>query len=54
MDRYPEAEENSDEECFDEDEMDEFADLVGFGNPLEGAPEYMINIPLINIVNSNY
>lgn len=54
MDRYPEGEENSDEDCFDEDDLDEFADLVGFGNPREGAPDYMINIPLINIVNSNY
>jgi hypothetical protein len=53
MDRYLEGEEDANsEDCFDEDDFDEFADLVGYGN--REAADYMINIPLINIINSNY
>ena len=54
MDRYPEGEEaaNSFEEAFDEDDFDEFGELVGYGN--RDAADFMINIPLISMVNSNY
>ncbi len=53
MDRYLEGEEDANsEDFFDEDDFDEFADLVGYGN--REAADYMINIPLINIINSNY
>jgi hypothetical protein len=53
MDRYPEGEEEANsEDCFDEDDFDEFGDLVGYGN--RDAADFMINIPLINIINSNY
>ncbi len=53
MDRYLEGEEDANsEDCFDEDEFDEFEGLAGFGN--REAADYMINIPLINMINSNY
>ena len=53
MDKYPEGEEEvNSEDCFDEDDFDEFEGLVGYGN--REAADFMINIPLINIINSNY
>ena len=53
MDKYPEGEEEANsEDGFDEDDFDEFGDLAGYGN--RDAADYMINIPLINIINSNY
>ena len=53
MDNYVEGDEDvNSEDCFDEDDFDEFADLAGYGN--REAADFMINIPIISIINSNY
>jgi hypothetical protein len=54
MDHYQEGVEDSEQDSADSIEEEDFAECLEPNNFGEDGQEYVVNIPLINVVNSNY